>query len=83
MPKFLQGTQKAVAAFVVTLLTSALTSMLTALQASPDGAGLGDLDTSAWITIVLAVLTSTGLTTGTVYQVTNKDKGFSRIPRAE
>lgn len=69
------GAQKAVAALVVTLLTSGLTALLTALQALPDGAGIGDLDTSAWVTIVLAVLASTGLATGAVYGVRNKGAG--------
>jgi len=72
--KFLNGTQKAVAAFIVTLVTSALTAMLTAIQAAPEGSGLGDLDTAAWITIALAVLTSTGLATGAVYQVRNRPR---------
>lgn len=68
------GTQKAVAAFVVTLLTTAATSLLTALQAAGDGATVGDLDTAAWLTIVIAVLGSTGLVTGSVYAVTNKNE---------
>lgn len=67
------GTQKAVAAFVVTLLTSAATSLLTALQAVGEGAGIGDLSTAAWLTVVIAVLASTGLTTGAVYTVTNRE----------
>lgn len=67
------GTQKAVGAFVVTLLTTLATSLLTALQSVGDGAGIGDLDTAAWLTIIIAVLGSTGLVTGTVYGVTNRD----------
>lgn len=66
------GKQKAIAAFVVTLLTTGATSLLTALQAVGDGATVGDLDTAAWLTIIVAVLASTGLTTGAVYTVTNR-----------
>lgn len=68
-----KGTQKAVAAFVVSLLTSATTSLLTGLQALGDGASLADLDQAAWLTVVLAVLGATGLTTGTVYAVSNDE----------
>lgn len=74
MSKILDGKQKAVAAFVVSLLTSAATSLLTAVQSLDPGAGLADLDTAAWLTVIIAVLGSTGLTTGTVYAVTNRDK---------
>lgn len=70
----LSNKQKAVAAFIVSLLTSAATAMLTALQAVGDGATLGDLSQAAWLTIIIAVLASTGLTTGAVYQVANRPK---------
>ena len=72
MKELLSGKQKALAAFIVTLLTSAATSLLTALEASGDGATLGDLSQAAWLTIVVAVLGSTGVTTGSVYAVRNR-----------
>lgn len=72
MSNLIDGKQKAVAAFIVTLLTSALSAILVALQAAEPGTGLGDLDVTAWITITLAVLASTGLATGAVYGVENK-----------
>lgn len=74
------GAQKAVAAFVVTLLTSATTALLTAVQAAGEGAGLGDLDTAAWLTVAVAVLASTGLTTGAVYSVRNTGKAPNYPP---
>jgi len=40
---FMNEKQKAIAAAVVTFLTSLATSLLTALQAAGDGATLGDL----------------------------------------
>lgn len=76
----LNGTQKAIAAFVVTLLTSAATATLTALQAVGDGATLGDLSQAAWLTIGIAVLASTGLTTSAVYGVTNKPREAIKNP---
>lgn len=72
VPTVFDGKQKAVAAFIVTLLATASTSLLTALQAVGDGATVGDLDTAAWLTIIVSVLASTGLTTGAVYSVTNR-----------
>lgn len=70
----LDNKQKALAAFVVSLLTSAATALLTALQAIGDSATLGDLSTAAWLTVIIAVLASTGLTTGAVYRFANKPK---------
>lgn len=70
----LDNKQKAVAAFIVTLLTSTATALLTALQAVGDGATLGDLSQAAWLTVIIAVLASTGLTTGAVYGFANRPK---------
>ena len=70
---FMNEKQKAIAAAVVTFLTSLATSLLTALQAAGDGATLGDLSQSAWLTVIVAVLGSTGVVTGAVYAVPNRD----------
>ena len=56
---------KAVAAFVV----GTVAILLASFQALPDGAGFGDLDTVAWITIVGGV----AAVTGTVFGVSNRE----------
>lgn len=69
-----EGRQKTVVAFVLSLVASAGTAILAALNAVGDGATLGDLDTAAWVSIVLAVVASTGLVTGSVYGVPNRHR---------
>lgn len=65
------GKQKAIAAYVATLLLATVTALATALTALPPGATLADLDTLAVLTICAAVLGSTGLTGALVYRVPN------------
>lgn len=71
------GPQKAVAAAVATFVTSGATALLTAVQASGDGAGLGDLNTAAWLTVIIAALVSTGLVGGATYAVPNVPAAIS------
>lgn len=72
------GKQKAVAAVVVTLVVTFLSSVLTALQAIGDNAGFGDLSTTAWLTIAIATLVASGLTGAATYGVENKPTGRHR-----
>lgn len=72
MSTFVSDKQKAVAAFVATLVVTFTGATTSALVAVGDGASFGDLSTVAWLTIAGAVVTSTGLVTGAVYGTANR-----------
>lgn len=53
---------------VVALLAAIVAAVIVALQALPEGAGLGDIDTLGWFVIAAAVLVQAGI----VFGVPNK-----------